>query len=1143
MGECLYGIHPNIKTPALSSGRRNDGSALRERSTVFLFQKDTQSYIKLPNLGQLSEIRRIAMQSENTPLNITLISAGAGSGKTYTLTQRMVTLLRSGVRPAGIIATTFTKKAAAELQERVRVKLLEEGLSAQANELGSALIGTVHSIGTRLLQRFAFDIGVSPLVEIIAEEDEQRLFNEALSQVLDEQRIERLNRLSDRLGLTKGSQDTPYDWRRELRQLCSVARANNFSDEVLKASCAYSISSFESLLPEVNTSLDAQQWTNQLLFHLEQSAEALDANEADSTKTTREAAEVLRNMARQLRLRGELYWHEWVKIAKVSPGAKSRDRVEALREFVLKHDEHPRFREDIFGFIRLLFELAIDALREYETYKQKRGLIDYTDMEVYVARLLRLQQVREVLAGELDLLLVDEFQDTSPIQLDIFLQLSRLARHSIWVGDPKQSIYGFRGAEPALMQAVIDATGGIQEENILKNSWRSRPDLVHCANAIFTKAFKDMPEALVALEPPAQLFPDPAAASGGLIHWRFYSELDERRAPGRPWIDHCIAEQIRTTLERGLPVYNKQRSQTRPLQAGDIAVLCRSNEDCNKVAQALHHAGLKASIARAGLLETPEGRLVLACLKYLLYARDHLAVAEIRILSAHDSLETLVADRLQWLEENPEAERRRWSQDLPLIRQLNQIRPLAGELSASEMLQLLVETLDLRRLVVSLGNAAQALDNLDMLRRYALDYESACTRLHSAATLSGFLLWLNKLAENDNDDQGSGESPDAVKVLTYHKSKGLEYPVVVCHNLDHRLREKIWGINIIQQREQPDLDDILAHRLLRFWVNPYSDQFKNTRLDDTLQNHAAWTEARRIALEEEARLLYVGLTRARDHLIFPSSANGTKWLNRVFNHGDEQLNTLDPGSAETPFYWKNRNLHCDLEKIYMPKDFAPVTPVLQAEPFHDQRPGIGEETLAAAVNVQEEWPPVPQQMQAQAPENYATAIEYTSDTEAKNLPAALLQVFAGDRLQLDATARQALAAEQLKIQGLSCEARLLLEHSSAFRQWLNNHYGAGEPVADVVLEGRIGDRTLHCNAAFILENQERIAVFGWGKGGEQVQQQVQQAMRPLCWQYYLLSKERPEKKIDLWVILPLQGQIVRLNTRTGNSNHEDPDKR
>ena len=90
-------------------------------------------------------------------MSLKIISAGAGSGKTYRLTSEMVALLQSGeVRASGIIATTFTRKAAAELQERVRVKLLEEGLSTQADELTNALIGTVHGLGVKLFEALCF---------------------------------------------------------------------------------------------------------------------------------------------------------------------------------------------------------------------------------------------------------------------------------------------------------------------------------------------------------------------------------------------------------------------------------------------------------------------------------------------------------------------------------------------------------------------------------------------------------------------------------------------------------------------------------------------------------------------------------------------------------------------------------------------------------------------------------------------------------------------------------------------------------------------------------------------------------------------------------------------------------------------------
>ena len=123
-------------------------------------------------------------------MNLRIISAGAGSGKTYSLTQEMAKLLApqggepAEVRASGSIATTFTNKAAAELKERVRIQLLEDGLTKEADELGNAMIGTVHAIGVQLLKRFAFEAGVSPEVDIIADTDQQTLFNQSLATVI-----------------------------------------------------------------------------------------------------------------------------------------------------------------------------------------------------------------------------------------------------------------------------------------------------------------------------------------------------------------------------------------------------------------------------------------------------------------------------------------------------------------------------------------------------------------------------------------------------------------------------------------------------------------------------------------------------------------------------------------------------------------------------------------------------------------------------------------------------------------------------------------------------------------------------------------------------------------------------------------------
>ncbi|NJN35498.1 MAG: hypothetical protein HC817_15790, partial [Saprospiraceae bacterium] len=136
----------------------------------------------------------------------------------------------------------------------------------------------------------------------------------------------------------------------------------------------------------------------------------------------------------------------------------------------------------------------------------------------------------------------------------------------------------------------------------------------------------------------------------------------------------------------------------------------------------------------------------------------------------------------------------RWAHDNDWVKQINDLRRETVELSSNEILNLILEELDLRRIIAAWGNTTQRLENIDVIRKFSLQYENACNRLNAAASLGGFLLWLAQLGEREKDTQSSGTGNDAVNVLTYHKSKGLEYPIVVMGNLEQSLRDDVFGI-------------------------------------------------------------------------------------------------------------------------------------------------------------------------------------------------------------------------------------------------------------------------------------------------------------------------------------------------------------
>ncbi|MEM9822474.1 MAG: UvrD-helicase domain-containing protein [Bacteroidota bacterium] len=1078
--------------------------------------------------------------------SLKIISAGAGSGKTYRLTQEMVQLLKSGVRASGIIATTFTTKAAAELQERVRVKLLEEGLVEEANDLTNALIGTVHGLGVKLLKRFAFIAGVSPEVDIIADEDQQVLFNKSLATVLRIERIQEMEHYSNRLGLNKQGY---YDWRREVKELTDAARANDFSAAVLEQSKKKSIESFRNFLEQPSTQ-DAKAYSSQLLKLLEDTIEELEGN-ADETKVTQGGINTLKVFRNTLKLKGELNWHEWIKISKIKVGAKSRDAVVELAEFAKTHDAHPDFHHDIENYLSKIFDIAIEAIQEYETYKKQRGLIDYIDMEIMVKRLLDHPQVQEILAEELDLLMVDEFQDTNPIQLEIFLKLSNIAQHSIWVGDPKQSIYGFRGAEPRLMQAIIQQNGGIKEEDIQEYSWRSREEIVYLTNALFSKAFKQIPVKQVALkakrtrldnpEDP-QFKAEPIQMGDALIHWNFQYDGEGRRLPGRPWMENCVASAVAKMLERQILVLPKGAKKVRQVQAGDIAILCRSNKTCQEMAEALHRAGLKAAIARNGLLSTAEVRLVLACLKYVLHKRDSLSVAEIMLLAGDKDIETIIDERLKDLEQyhNDFHEANKiWGQGHPLIDQLNELRPKMVELSSTESLNLILEELNLRRIIAPWGKVGQRMENIDVLRHFTLKYEEACQRLHTGASLGGFMLYLNDLENKGVDTQGSGEGPDAVQVLTYHKSKGLEWPAVICYDLEGNLRERVWGMNIVADSEQVDLDNILGNRWLRYWINPYADQYRNTKLEERINNSQVKKAAHEQALQEEARLLYVGITRARDYLVFPTRERPTKWLNRCWHEGQEDYPTLDANSHETPWHWNGIDLTTDTEIMLFPKDFPSAEPSEEVIHFLGERAGR-KEYEAYEIKVENENWSRKYQSKIHTPIQLSQAYSFIEGQNYYQLAKMTKAFLIADHVT------DALKDRQNKAEGLieryevedQTDADHLIQLGDHFFNWLSKRFVVKQMYRKYPIRYRYQNRLFETIIDFVVETSEGwVIVQNSGFSGDQSKwKKKAKELGPWMYLSRLAIMELFEtKKVQTWVHFVLLGFILEVNTTAKQS--------
>ena len=793
---------------------------------------------------------------------LSFISAGAGTGKTYRLTEVLYEKLLSGrVKPNGVIATTFTRKAATELRERLQSALLERGEAELANAMAQARIGTVNSVCGGLVTRFAFEAGLSPKQRVLEELQASALVREVIDAVSLPATVQEIVELTRKLGID--------NWEDSLKLLMDQARAN----DITAARCAmFGQRNAKDLLayfpPSDKDGLDAL-----LMRTIEATIPELERHQS-SKKNTANYLWLSKETAHKIKL-GTATWADWVKLCKSAPEAGLKTAAQPITDVASRFVAHPRLRQDIEQYLTTMFALAAKALEAYAKRKRELGVVDFVDQEHLCLGLLGNAFVVDALSDELDLLLVDEFQDTSPIQLQLFSRLSRIARETVWVGDLKQAIYGFRGSDAELMKAVLSelpSMGAAKE--VLNHSRRSRPSLVHLVNCAFGDVFApSLSRTDVELAPVREeLVSEPAFANwllGG-------NNVDERAA--------ALAEGIKSFIASGYHVVDRITASPRTAHYGDIAVLCKSNAGVETLAKALRSSGVPWATQQPGLFGTPEAVLALACLRRLNDPQDTIASAEIVSLADCEEPESWVADRLRYLERGGESSR--WRDQTgdghPILVRLRELRAQALLISPYEAMELVIAQCDLVGRILRWERnelvARVRLANLEAVLRLARTYEDSCLTRREPATVSGLILWFDDQAANGLDILAE-PSVDAVKVMSHHAAKGLEWPIVILLDLQKDIQDRLWSSVAARSDMSFDAAKPLKDRWIRYWPWPFGAQ-KNVDIADVIAESPDGVRFRLEAIEEAKRLLYVSMTRARDLLVFglPAKKTTCVWL-------------------------------------------------------------------------------------------------------------------------------------------------------------------------------------------------------------------------------------------------------------------------
>ena len=788
---------------------------------------------------------------------VTYISAGAGSGKTYKLTHLLAEHIANGdVEPEKVILTTYTKKAAAEFREKAKSVLYEEGrktptLYEAAARLEQASIGTVHAVANSFVQKYWYYLGLSPQQKVIAEEDVNFYISQSLAELPTENEIKFMNKFRNQFSIEKqrdpgnpgmGSYPDYGFWKDLLVKV--IKKSETFGVKDLSESRSKSLALVESLYPGDT----AMPTADEIKTAIKEVLVAIPG----ANRIKEENRKVLaNNISMYLSVPHELSFL-WIKgfkdvlssavsKASIAKNAPKAVKLNGLLDIWRCHE----VRSMNERFVNTIFDMAERWKEGYEQYKSQNHLLDYDDMERYMLKLLKRDDVKDDIRSSYEYLFVDEFQDSSPIQVQIFDELSKLMKKSYWVGDYKQAIYGFRGTDTELVKAVVDTISKGQNGNHLDDPldtcWRSEPAITNMVNHVFIPVFeKDgLTEKMVKLKPKTKK-PEDAVINEPLRLWN---------------LDYDTNESVYQELARRIAIMVNQG-----IRPSDIAVLNNNNSSLNSLAAELRKYNLPVHRSDGSVTEEKEKQLLFALLSLLVNKSNSMAMLQIHYLTTPDSsLGKLIDQKLADKD---------FLSNHPLVQKLNTLRDRFNQQSVSSLVESIIIEMDLYGESRHWDTTTRGFNILRTCIEIARKYEDHCLQLGLPATISGYMNYVDT-----TEIKTEGDS-DGVCLYTIHGSKGLEWKYVILTSLNNDFNYKFYKNNFfgVQTRHEnkPTADNLYVPMTITLlpWIfgaahNPPAEILASIQGKDK-KNETELTSSVR---SEAKRKLYVGMTRASEHLI------------------------------------------------------------------------------------------------------------------------------------------------------------------------------------------------------------------------------------------------------------------------------------
>ena len=856
-----------------------------------------------------------------------LVSASAGSGKTTTMISKLVDLIvNQNVPVTNLLVVTFTEAAAQEMKQKLYFELVDKiksgtfsddklaSLYTELDNIMVADIGTLHSVCKKIVTKYFYAVSIEPNFKIIADVEYQSMFNTALDNVFNTY-------------VESGDEEfyatfEAFNEKRNFGKLKSVVTTlyNFFSEQVNAEGWFYRVCD-QITNPDLNINTCAkylyEYYHSNLCGYIDDFNALLDQAKNISQKQTEIVSSYL-NLALKIKntknfaeLHNLVYGsRNLVTLSSKVPDANYYEKLKFTAQAFKKCLDQAKenFVSDnlnltiensvkLKGLLLKLYEITVRVEEEFSRLKQNSGALDFSDLQKLTIQILQDDKIREELKQNYKYIFVDEYQDTNQIQEEIILSLTSGSNLNM-IGDVKQSIYAFRQCKPEIFLNKYNLfnSDGVNNKLLKFNeNYRSAKNIIDFANMIFDAIIT--PNTIgINYAKDARLICK--SNDIGKVKLCLIDEPDKKASEEKP---DKIKVEAQVVLNEILSVINKpylnlKTNQVENINYKDIAILSRDSKDFVIELYKLlsdHKIPVNATLKQS-IFSTSEVSLIYSLLK--LIANETCEVELATVL--HSFVFNVSNDELAQIKlegtfdcfYDNAVNYRDFGTNSALI---GKIDALFAELallrhklkyySVSEVAEDFIVRYDIKNHLYALPDGAERVTNLEVF----------CELLKNEMfnfNLNRCLEFLDSLKEKDDFSISNKATENSVKILTMHRSKGLEYPCVILCNLGKSFNRSAFRADMVVTDE------------LGIGIN-FRDTIDRVEYN-TIQKKANILNKNASELNEQIRLLYVAITRAKNFLTIVgtydfsnyelkknrSIKSATNFLDLIFKGIDEKYN-------------------------------------------------------------------------------------------------------------------------------------------------------------------------------------------------------------------------------------------------------------